>query len=666
MLTRTANEDSYWGRAPVGAGVMSGVDPTSEVDDEEDKEPIWPKALAGVLTAVLVLQIVAVIAVAAGEEEPSPAPTPPPPPTTTTPAPAPPPLPSAQELAAATQPPPAPPTEPPAAVDPLARVHQFEHAITHAEDPALFGILDTLVSENFVANFGAGCSIIGGGVYCDEGSYTLEEYKALITDVNTGTASSGLIHVYGETEHTVTDHYRTGESHGAVVYHFDGLLIDEIFYYADQGENVRNLQEFYRIVDTKGLGEDMWPEGQAMSPDGVPDSFDALVGENYLAVFGPGTAKVGGATHSEASSEPDLMDRETFKQFVMAAPARCLPSGCTAAMERTFIVEGDTVVNHYVQTTPAQGTTPETVTHAVAVHEFHEGKLVESYWYSDHSSSQCAPPTHELMLETFLERVDMHFLPTATCRETEAGTRGDAVVEADAAACAEVQAAWPQPYDVSAENRALCRDVQKADGEGPACTYGPEDSMYVPVEELNFEEFLHVDYQAVFSPGCVLIGRQQRCGPTPAQLTRTELEEFVNGAGKFFPGGLLYGGECESLLLTTINASNVQTECSRTWTYGEIAAMVSCTSVHLQTYDGLCVANSIMSEGDSVVDTYRYQCGGQSSGCDIDDHLPHGACALAQTLHLSPDPSACCLQVSSCTSSMAARLLRRIGTTIKN
>ena len=151
---------------------MSGVDPTSEVDDEEDKEPIWPKALAGVLTAVLVLQIVAVIAVAAGDpEEPPPPPTPPPPPPTP-PAPAPPPPPSEQELAAATQPPPPAPTEPPEAVDPLARVHQFEHAITHAEDPALFGIIDTLVSANFIANFGAGCSIIGDGVYCDEGART--------------------------------------------------------------------------------------------------------------------------------------------------------------------------------------------------------------------------------------------------------------------------------------------------------------------------------------------------------------------------------------------------------------------------------------------------------------------------------------------------------------
>jgi hypothetical protein len=351
---------------------------------------------------------------------------------------------------------------------------------------------------------------------------------------------------------------RVGDSgaHGAIIYHFVGMQIDEIFWYADAGEHVRVVQSFYNIVDNCGTDID------ACNEVGEMEALDQFVGANYLAVFGPGTAKVGGATHSD--TENDLMDKAAFKQFVLGAEARCDGQSCPATMERVFIVEGDTVVNHYIaRDTDLFGA--EVIVHAVAVHEFVNGVIAESYWYSEHTSSSCAPPSHEESVTAFLERIDSHFLPT-------------------------------------------------------------DDNAYTPFEALNLPEFVHVDYQAVFGPGCMLLGRNQRCGPTEVMLTKEELAEFVTGVGKLFPGGDEYVATCAHDMLTVVANNASVPECTRAWGDDEITAMMSCTSVHFQRFQDVCVDNVIMSEGDTVVDTYEYRCGlgMQADRCTIDDLLPRG------------------------------------------
>jgi len=279
-------------------------------------------------------------------------------------------------------------------------------------------------------------------------------------------------------------------------------------------------------------------------------------------VFGPGTAKVGGATHS--SDENDLMDANAFKEFVLGAPARCDGVSCPADLERTYVVEGDTVVNHYIARDPSDPS-GEPI-HAVAVHEFINGNIAESYWYTEHISSDCAPPTHEESIVNFLERIDRHFLPD-------------------------------------------------------------ENSDHVAFDDLNlYPDYVHIDYQAVFGPGCVLVGRNQRCGPTEMQMDADELEEFVDGRGKLFPGGDDYVSTCVHDLLTTVANNASVPECTKAWSVQEMTHMTSCTSVHLQSLLNTCVDNQIMSDGDTVVDTYEYKCGldAPSNRCNIDTFLPRG------------------------------------------
>ena len=344
-------------------------------------------------------------------------------------------------------------------------------------------------------------------------------------------------------------------SHGAVIYHFDYMQIDEIFFYADEGEHVRQVQGFYQVVDNCGSNIDRCDEVAEM------EALEQYVGTNYLAVFGPGTAKVGGATHT--SNENDLMDLATFKAFVLSAEARCDGISCPANLERTFISEGDTVVNHYIAREPNPVTgSDDVIIHAVAVHEFVNGRIAESYWYTEHTSSGCSPPSHETSVVNFLEAIDSHF-------------------EASGASA----------------------------------------------EDLNFyPDFVHIDYQAVFGPGCVLLGRNQRCGPEEVQLTAAELEEFVSGTGKLFPGGSEYVATCAIDLLTVVANNASVPECTRAWGADEITSMTSCTSVHLQRFNNECVENRIMSDGDTVVDEYEYKCGEGAAAhrCTIDTLLPRG------------------------------------------
>ena len=347
---------------------------------------------------------------------------------------------------------------------------------------------------------------------------------------------------------------RVGETgaHGAVIYHFVGMQIDEILFYADAGEKIRQVQAFYNIIDNCGSNIDDCNEVSEMY------ELDTYVGSNYLAVFGPGTAKVGGATHSEATN--DLMDKTAFKEFVLSALARCDGTGCPPDVERTYIVEGDTVVNHYIALDGAA------VVHAVAVHEFDaSGKIVESYWYTEHTSSDCAPASHENSVISFLERIDAHFLPS-------------------------------------------------------------DDTRHVSFERLNFEDFVHIDYQAVFGPGCVLLGRNQRCGSVEVQLDATELEEFVDGRGKLFPGGSDYVATCALDLLTIVTNNASVPTCTRAWSADEIVSMTSCTSVHFQRFANVCIDNQLMSDGNTVVDSYEYKCGTGASAlrCAIDTLLPRG------------------------------------------
>lgn len=346
-------------------------------------------------------------------------------------------------------------------------------------------------------------------------------------------------------------------AHGAIIYHFNRMEIDQIFFYADAGERVRQVQSFYAIVDNCGSNIE--------SCDTVAEMYrlDNLLSANYLAVFGPGAARVGGATHS--STESDLMDKEAFKQFILSFPARCDGVGCPADQERTFILEGDTVVNHYTYRDPTD-VDAEPI-HAVAVHEFVNGKLAESYWYTEHSSSSCAPPTHEQAVVDMLERIDMHLLPESDIRR-----RG--------------------------------------------------------FEQLNirYPNFLHIDYQAVFGPGCVLIGRNQRCGPNEVQLDGSELEEFIGGRGKLFPGGSNYVATCAQNMLQIVANNASVPECTKAWSRDELAAMTSCTSVHLAMFTGVCIDNQISSDGNTVVDSYEYKCGEEaaSNTCNIDTLLPRG------------------------------------------
>ena len=360
---------------------------------------------------------------------------------------------------------------------------------------------------------------------------------------------------------------RVGSSgaHGAIIYHFRGMQIDQIFFYADAGEKVRQVQGFYNVIDGCGSNVDACNEVSEMY------RLNDYVTSNYLAVFGPGTAKVGGATHSANTN--DLMDKDALKAFVVSAPARCSRAevsgiSCPPDLERTFITEGDTVVNHYTATNDDTGD----VIHAVAVHEFVNGKIAESYWYTEHTSSDCSPPSHENTVIEFLERVDAHFLPATG------------------------------------------------------------DSRYVSFEALNFENFTHFDYQAVFGPGCVLIGRNQRCGPDEVQLDADELEEFVDGRGKLFPGGSDYVATCAQNMLTIVANNASVPACTRAWSADEIVSLSSCTSVYFSRFANVCLDNQIMSDGDTVVDTYEYKCGG---GCTIGTLLPRGT--LTDTIHMLSD-----------------------------
>ena len=556
-----------------GKGRGEGDDSSGE---EMPADPAWPKIVAAVLGGLFVLQIIVIGIVATGDdpvEAPPPTPAPAPPafdPTATT---------QTENPDAVAPPPPAPAPAPgaPQTLDRRMRVNQFETAITHESqlDDLLY-----LTTPTFESTFGAGCSIVGGGVYCGEGTVDLDGLKQIVRDSLHGASDTNLQHIYGQsgdpcvaaadgaactTSGTVTDHYTVGATgaHGAIIYHFQGMMIDEIFWYADAGEHVRVLQDYYNVVDTCG----------SESATGVAclSRLDQYINGNYLAVFGPGTAKVGGATHQ--STDNDLMDKEAFKAFVVTAPRRCNPdTGCLANMERSFIVQGDTVVNHYI----SRGTNGEIV-HAVAVHEFVEGKIAESYWYSEHTSSNCAPPQHEQIVRNFLERIDAHYLPTV-------------------------------------------------------------DDRYISTADLNLDEFTHVDYSAVFGPGCVLIGRNQRCGPDEVLLTKAELEDFISGTGKLFPGGNMFLANCEHDLLTMVANNASVPHCTRAWSNDPnaeldndpstsyIAAMASCTSVHFQAYTDVCVDNQIMAEGDSVVDTYEYRCGvgAAAERCTIDSFLPRG------------------------------------------
>ena len=107
----------------------------------------------------------------------------------------------------------------------------------------------------------------------------------------------------------VIDHYSLvggTDFHGAIVYRLVNDQVDEILWYADEDTRIQTVEAFYNAVDTKSF-----------------DLIDAnVITSQYLAVFGPGKAMVGGARHD--ASYPEQMDLAAFKTFLGEWQARCV------------------------------------------------------------------------------------------------------------------------------------------------------------------------------------------------------------------------------------------------------------------------------------------------------------------------------------------------------
>jgi hypothetical protein len=233
---------------------------------------------------------------------------------------------------------------------------------------------------------------------CDEATKTLPQLKALLaTAVNV--QSSRPSHFYAEGVHTITDHYRVGSTHGAIVYRFDSTdtKIQQVFWYADEGQLIRTLQRFYEAVDGGRPTIDQLTSTSGSRP--------AIVTSDYLAVFGPGNAQVGGNTHIDGTHS-DMMDLVHFKQWIKDGTPRCSGT-CSVAMERVFVRQGNTVINHY--TVPGATSTDPGV-HAVAVHTFNpSGQLAESYWYTQHGESRCTVSSHQTKVVDLTTSIDHYY-----------------------------------------------------------------------------------------------------------------------------------------------------------------------------------------------------------------------------------------------------------------
>lgn len=138
-------------------------------DGDSGAEPVWPKILAAVLAGIFALQLIAIIVIVTSGDDAAPAAAPAPPPA----APPPTPAPFVEGASAAGNgdagtPPPAPPAAPPppATLDRRLRVSQF---VGVSNELSSVDQLDYFVTSSFEVTFGAGCSIVGGGVFCGEG-----------------------------------------------------------------------------------------------------------------------------------------------------------------------------------------------------------------------------------------------------------------------------------------------------------------------------------------------------------------------------------------------------------------------------------------------------------------------------------------------------------------
>jgi ketosteroid isomerase-like protein len=272
-----------------------------------------------------------------------------------------------------------------------AAVEQFYTAVDQRD----YELLTKVVKVDFQALFAGGCALVSGAQYCGSTAMDLKDFTELLKDFSPVTEAARVLMPElgnGGDSGVVAHHYTAHEGmpeqrNGACIFKVEDGLIHQIVFYADSNSRERFVTQFYAAVDEKKLGD----------INSLVDRTSEDTGK-FMAVFGAGAAKVGGAM-----IQPDTtrsMNLEEFKGFIAESPARCNDGVCPTVTEAGYVTRklagnGNTVVDSYqTWTNEVTGTRSTDCEQpgcykGVAIHNFFEDKIIESYWYSENTDNLC-------------------------------------------------------------------------------------------------------------------------------------------------------------------------------------------------------------------------------------------------------------------------------------